>query len=66
METSDFMVTTYDGKTRQAQKVILKTEFQDYTAMYHDVFVRKHNLQIDKINMDNYLKERNILKKKGF
>ena len=51
------MVTTYDRKTRQAQKVILKTEFQDYTAIYHDVFVQKHNLKIDKINNET---EKNI------
>lgn len=49
-----------DKEERREQKELLKSIYADYDPKRHDVFVGRYNQEIDKRNLANYMKNRNI------
>lgn len=54
------MEMTFDKIARQKQKEFLRTQYKDYDAKHHDVFVMKYNKEVDKSALQTYMKNRGI------
>ena len=55
------MNSTFDREERRKQKEYLKTIYSDYDAKRHDVFVERHNKEMDNNRIQEYMKNRGIV-----
>jgi hypothetical protein len=47
-------------ETRQTQRPILELEYPDYTPKRHDIFVLRHNHELEKQQIERYWANRGI------
>jgi hypothetical protein len=56
----EFMQQGAEKETRATQRPILEKEFPDYRPARHDVFVIRHNRDVEKLHTEQYWINRGI------